>query len=900
MHAQELIDRLERQDTFKATVERLESHWAEPVERYRCKRAIGPSTGVRAVKDSVWGVVQWSGRESYVLDSPVLQRLRRIHQLGVSYVTYPSATHSRFEHTIGAMHQAERMLRAIAGRSAEGSRDENVRVTDAELLEHLPLVRLAAMLHDLGHLPFSHLCERFYDPTECPDPALSSEAATLRREVGQALGLNSGTLGRSSLSLSECLVLCLCLTPSVRELIVDGAGYSLDQLARALCAIAGRAPSPSTAFVAQLMSNVVDADKLDYMFRDSLATNVPLGVDLERVLHKLVCRRVRAHLLSDAFRRVLPANEDALVLCTDPSGHRLAMDLALGRSMLYERVYYHHKTRAAEQLVLRILDDLRPHPAELLCEDDGFFGPYGPLASDPAEPRAHLARALALRELPRRVFAWSQEFLQNQGELDQLATPHLADDDQLGLMDLDEAVKSPVARRELEVEITAEARRLAGILEVELPAERVWVESPPKEHERGEYVFLLETPDGELSERKHGGLRSIAPAHTHNPARTAYVFAHGSLQSRLVCYIATELVFARRFKLQFGREAADFAKVPYAEVEKLKRELEALDPSCFSDAGALRPRAALPQSGEGQQRVQAVAEKLKTYQVPPAGRMVEVGEVKQCVADLPPALVDQMLEVAERWLGRPGAGITIDADRVTRFLDQFPEGLVEPMLAALEAMTILGRADLGTDLSRFLRDERPDSIAVPLLADPTRSATHLSYFLADDEHAWTVGSLDQALAKEGPITFFDDWIISGIQACEVLAEMAPQLATKSLRFRFAYGTPQGMQRLRDKAAELGLEADVDAARVEEEVGQDLAPGTELAEFLREVGLSLLRTSDLGWDEDKLHDRALGYGNCARMLASPYGLPTSTVTALWKSGRYRNQAWLPLLPRRGEL
>ena len=112
-------------------------------------------------------MIDLDGREVLVVDSPPVQRMRRIRQLGVSVLTYPTAGYSRFEHALGAMHQSERMLRAVVRRS-----DPSLRV---QLEEQLSTVRLAALLHDVGHLPFSHLTERYYAQDECNSQELADE-----------------------------------------------------------------------------------------------------------------------------------------------------------------------------------------------------------------------------------------------------------------------------------------------------------------------------------------------------------------------------------------------------------------------------------------------------------------------------------------------------------------------------------------------------------------------------------------------------------------------------------------------------------------------------------------------------------------------------------------------------
>ena len=98
-----------------------------------------PGTGMKAIKDPVHGYIQVDPDLLVLLDSPEVQRLRYIRQLGFSFLVYPGAHHTRFEHSLGAMHLAALMSRQI-GLARE---------------DHL-LVMSAALLHDIGHGPFSH------------------------------------------------------------------------------------------------------------------------------------------------------------------------------------------------------------------------------------------------------------------------------------------------------------------------------------------------------------------------------------------------------------------------------------------------------------------------------------------------------------------------------------------------------------------------------------------------------------------------------------------------------------------------------------------------------------------------------------------------------------------------
>ncbi len=115
------------------------------------------------VQDGLYGRIQFDSLEKRLIDSAPFQRLRHIHQLAMCYQVYPGATHKRFEHSLGVMEVASRIYDTIFD---PRSIRENVRERIVEELEPQQIqywkrvVRLAALLHDIGHLPFSHAAEK--------------------------------------------------------------------------------------------------------------------------------------------------------------------------------------------------------------------------------------------------------------------------------------------------------------------------------------------------------------------------------------------------------------------------------------------------------------------------------------------------------------------------------------------------------------------------------------------------------------------------------------------------------------------------------------------------------------------------------------------------------------------
>ncbi|HKC48493.1 MAG TPA: HD domain-containing protein, partial [Gemmatimonadales bacterium] len=190
-------------------------------------------TRLEVVRDPLWNNIQLEPAALELLDTPAVQRLRYVRQLGHAFLVYPGATHTRFEHALGAYHLARRALTAFA--------DAGVAVDPADGLR----LRLAALLHDVGHYPFSHALE---------------EAGLPHHE----------TLAERHLAHPD-------VTAALQR-----AGFTA---ARLLPLIRGQAKEP----LAGIVSGPVDVDKLDYLSRDAAMCGVPYGViDVERLLASLV------------------------------------------------------------------------------------------------------------------------------------------------------------------------------------------------------------------------------------------------------------------------------------------------------------------------------------------------------------------------------------------------------------------------------------------------------------------------------------------------------------------------------------------------------------------------------------------------------------------------------------
>jgi uncharacterized protein len=243
--------------------------------------------------------------EREIINQPAFQRLRRIRQLAWTDYVYPGAMHTRFEHSLGVFHVANLMYEAIRERSA-GALQSELRYNDDGLKRDRIIVRIAALLHDIGHSPFSHASEELF-------PTREDGASRYEHEDYSAAIIRT----------------------NLRNVIEDhplnkNYGLTADQIADL---IEGNASAGGALFWRELITGQIDADRMDYLLRDSLHCGVDYGrYDLPRLVNT-----VQVIASKDQIGPRLGVSE---------GGVHAAEGLVLARYFMFTQVYF-HKTRIA-------------------------------------------------------------------------------------------------------------------------------------------------------------------------------------------------------------------------------------------------------------------------------------------------------------------------------------------------------------------------------------------------------------------------------------------------------------------------------------------------------------------------------------------------------------------------
>jgi HD superfamily phosphohydrolase len=263
-----------------------------------------PRTTYSVIRDPVHGDVYLTKEELAILDTPEMQRLRGVRQLGTAYLVFPGATHTRFEHSIGTCHMAGRMIEAIERSRAQAPAD-CLGVSD----EEARLVRIAALLHDVTHIPFGHNIEDQTGLFERHDTPARIEAALSRGLLGErlaALGVLDDVLG-----------------------ILD-AGPKRGGVPRCW---------------KQIISDTICADIFDYLKRDAYYTGLQLSYD-PRLINYFKIERKSGNLYIEVQKRGF-VREDVL---------SEIVRMLEARYYFSERVYYHHAKIAAGALVAKTVE----------------------------------------------------------------------------------------------------------------------------------------------------------------------------------------------------------------------------------------------------------------------------------------------------------------------------------------------------------------------------------------------------------------------------------------------------------------------------------------------------------------------------------------------------------------
>jgi len=351
----------------------------------------------KTIHDPIWGSVEYSDWEMQLIDSPLFQRLRDINQVGLAMLTYPSARHSRFEHSLGVVAAAKKMCEKISINSKEYN------ITDDDKNK----VYLATLLHDIGHGFYSHLSERIYGEFKEFDDIITYFNRILKRKPKP----------------HEVLAFIIINTQSFKDFFFNDINYPnknncrdflFHDVGKMIIGANIEKNNRIYSFLTAIINGPFDADKLDYIKRDSHTAGLSLSYDMERLFTKIVVHSMTDDTSKSRTKKI----EHRLVVKFN--GVTAIEELTFCRIMLFSYIYYHQKVLVSEAMVKdyvyglyklgvikKFSDFLRYTDSEILklAKNQDKKSPFPEYALLDLQ---NLSYNISCRRLPKRCFEISQ------------------------------------------------------------------------------------------------------------------------------------------------------------------------------------------------------------------------------------------------------------------------------------------------------------------------------------------------------------------------------------------------------------------------------------------------------------------------------------------------------------
>ena len=254
----------------------------------------------KIIRDPIHGDIKLKGLFLDLIEAPEIQRLYNIKQLGFAHLVFPGAHHTRLEHSLGTYHMAFQ-----AAEKLELDKDEK------------EVIACAAMLHDIGHGPFSHTLESILrdtlnlDHIDLTEKLILGEYDIFEPEEKEFIG-----------------------TPSVHD-ILKKYGFDQKEIINII-----RGNTHKKPYLSQLLNSSIDVDQLDYLVRDAYYTGVAYGmIDINRFLQTLIINKNK--------------------LAVKKKGIGVVENILMARSLMYSSVYYHKTVRIAELMLSKAIEMMK-------------------------------------------------------------------------------------------------------------------------------------------------------------------------------------------------------------------------------------------------------------------------------------------------------------------------------------------------------------------------------------------------------------------------------------------------------------------------------------------------------------------------------------------------------------
>ena len=852
--------------------------------------------------DFIWGTIDFSKAEICILDSPLVQRLRRIHHLGMADVVYCNANSSRFSHTIGVTEVAGRMARNISSKLEKNK----------GIYDFVEIVRLAAIFHDTGHMFYSHVSELYFahDDTfpryrEITDmkaffcKCTSSNAAL--HEIFSVMIVNS----------PETIRLLKNIAPHMKKTRV-ASNREYRQLAEYISSLIIGTPIDRMILpYASIINSSIDADKLDYLSRDSESTKVPIAVDIARIIQKLDVVNIKQIEYPKIWSDSKSENEPLKIMAIKNSAKKVFWQLSNARSSLYESVYYHHKVLTAETMFRKALRRLyrdigveKINFTDILQWTDDIFNDYWYLTIYPNDideitkgEVCQILNKIKERNLYKRVAAFSRESL--KGELSAIRS---------FVRNVIQDSKSD-AHKAFMNDLEKEYRKIRSLL--------------------GEEEQKLAIPHFMFAYVKYDAMASMPIESNDNfiwssslmkqetmeagkKSRQEQFYLLTDCKDRVYVYLALEKVLAKYKIIQLAKEASICSKVPFDEMYRKRKRL--LEKNYYKDALSLLQDDIF----------------------------VDLLDCK---------MIDS---IVRKYRSFHGAGeCKIEKQRLLFFLRQFLrfeltktelEMLLDGILRLLNSAYYIDRELCATHVPVLLDKisgipyERKHII---FLGGILETSHHFTYYFNDIQERKnfifdvSVEAAFRNAEEDRLLCFFDDGAYSGRQVVSIFQEFMgipveeratnehhvdelseenkENLRKSKIVLLYLCFNPEAQEYIRAQFKELGIMnveihycKDLSIKKFDEqdsifksEEQRELVKSC-LKEIGEEVVLSIKKLESgkykERWDEQRVMEAALGYNDAQQMVVCSNNVPKYLISAFWCNGKAKGMDWTGLFQR----
>jgi len=922
----------------------------------------------KVIKDNLWGLVDIEYESLRLLDSPLMQRLRGIKQLGLSCLTYPCAEHSRFSHSLGMFNIVSRLLEIMAKRCKQIAKDGaselgnyNLWIIDDSKANYCDDLKHAAILHDIGHLPFSHISEK----------AITSNNSSFRcgnKPVSRILQISSAVLSKN-LKLSELMTLLVVLSPRFIKYYTEYVrrNSNADAIYRVASLIAGMPPTSELRGLAEIISDkALDADKIDYINRDAMACGIPIGVDVNRLFY----RSLFLHVNDEEAKRLRIGDHSTVVFALNASGLDSIEEVVHARTSLYHRVYHHQTTRNAERIFTKCFERIASTPKHRMLCDIFMLWSFDDfellrIISRSSDSRLNeLGGKILSRDLPKRAFAFGRGLLRSMMPIRHMFSfgslwsakncPLKVISGEL-LERLTQDNNSSVDVSKIEDQILSEIKDrllnkyLRGSNRDSLIPDIVSVLPMAFEQVKKDCIVLK---NGKLSFSSINSTVDEQADAIDTYKSMGYVL--GDPDCRDVIFHAARKVLSRYrrtgvLRLPINNDSCNgrselachgmqpiekHMEIGTKDISPTTSMKESEEASCFYgyqeglffDAEAISHAIGI-----------TIDEQLEKSLIS-AGyyddfpQLITVRQLHDSVRNRLPQL--------SKFDGQ--GGWQVNEETCLYFISQFPPSLRDEAQELIAKFKMFDRHELTKLLMKVIDGYKKSASCVGYITALTPNSGSRLREIAEQElkrklepKGWKFAALlDDVLQTASPddiIVLCDDNMISGSQAEAQLrmwwgiskdkwpAELRGEtniyahslnknkLNNINLNIAVCIGTKVAAERIRGVLRSFGVNKVGQVTYGEEFAHTSTTLSKKMKSFLREVGIDILKFSRGVPEGRKYSDKhllekckndALGYDNQIGLSVTAINVPVSTITAFWCPGMYNDRPWMPLFLRRG--